>query len=185
MADVEATVEIGEIDFDDNDAKFKPQESTSSFTNYIIHNRYEKDSHRYMAGVTSPGGFQGNSVAFFATENPTLLWISDWTACKWRNPPEIPAPVLADKDWVLLDEHYEPYRLGIARDGVTPLYRISGTYVYGKRNPQAVTVKDLIFPRPPWLQNEFDQTMPENKLQAGLIDIGEGTTNQNPGFINL
>src|SRR5690242_2432545 len=83
-------------------AKYAGEKDTQN-ADYIINNRYESDKHIYMAGITSPGGFSGNSVSFFRLSSPTLLWICDWTAASWNKPPLSPDPNVNDPNWVLMD----------------------------------------------------------------------------------
>lgn len=168
-----ATVTVGTVSPDDNDADYADLGSDFDiFTDYEINSRYESDKHRYMAGITSPGGFQSNSVAFFQLASPTLLWIVDWTAAKFNSQPEIPAPLISPGfggiNWILMDEHYEPAKIAVASDGVTPIYRISGTYVYGHQNPDPQVLKNVAFGRPPWLEDVFDRTMPTSKWTQNL-----------------
>ena len=165
-----AEVAVGEIPGGDNNAAFKEQ-SDSMYTDYVIRNRYEKDRHTYMMPIASPGGFQRSSVAFVKLAASTLLWICDWTACRFNKQPDIPDPENRDSNWILLDEHYETAMITIAPDGQTPLYRISGTYVYGHKNPNKKTIRDVDFPRPPWLEDVFNRSMPDTRLTQNLADV--------------
>ncbi len=121
------------------------------WVDYIVNNRFERDQHTYMAGVASPGGFQGASAAFFRMTAPTLLWICDWTASRFNSVPDIPNPDNSDPNWVLLYDVYEPTNVVPGQDSTTPLYRISGTYIYGHKNPSANVTDFIAFPRPPWM----------------------------------
>ena len=112
-----------------------------------------------------------NSVAFVQLAQPTLLWIADWSAARFNIQPTAPDPTPADPDWVLLDVHLEPSMLILAADAITPLYRLSGTYIYGHKNPAANTFDNINFSRPPWLSDSFNRTMPNTFLQQGLIDL--------------
>lgn len=152
-------------------AQYKNQfEDKSIFTDYVINNRFEKDKHIYMMGVSSPTPFQGASVAFCQLASPTLLWIADWTGAKFASMPPIPNSTPTDPNWILLDEHYEPSMVTVGPDGVTPLYRISGTYFYGHRNPSKATIENINFGRPPWLEDVFDLSITAAKLEQGLIN---------------
>jgi len=145
----------------------------SVWTDFEIHGHYEKDRHIYMMPVASPSQLSTHGTQFCQLAKPTLLWIADWTASKFNEQPEIPDPELLDPplgNWVLMDDWYEPVSLSLAPDGITPLYRISGTYVYGCVNPAAIAVNDIIFGRPPWMLDVYDRTMPAAKLQPDLID---------------
>ena len=143
---------------------------------YMIVNRFEKDHHTYQIGVASPGGFQGNSVAFVKVASSTLTWICDWTTSRVGAQPIIPDPTSLDPNWILLDEVYQPVMITVMPDGNTPVYRISGTYIYGLKNPNATTIRNAYFGRPPWLENTFDRTVPTTSLQQGLSSITGGST---------
>src|SRR5258708_321376 len=124
---------VGSVSFDDQKALFH-NDGNGVWTDYEIFNRYEGDKHIYMLGLTSPTPFQGKSVAFVQIAAPTLLWICEWTSCRVTKIPFVPNPVVSDPNWVLLDIYYETAGLAYASDGVSPLYRLSGVYVYGHAN---------------------------------------------------
>ena len=136
---------------------------------YEIRSRFESDKHRYMMGITSPDGFQGDSAAFVQLAAPTLVWIVDWTASKMGSKPSIPDTDMKEKEWVFLDEHIEPGMIIVGPDGTTPLYRISGTYFYGARKPSANVVNNTKFSRPPFIDNSFSRTIPESMFVKNLI----------------
>lgn len=173
-ATTEAEVVVGNVSIEDELGEYLPIAESNIFTDYVITNRFEKDYHRYMMGITSPNGFQGNRAAFVQLASPTLLWIADWTVARYNEQPPIPDPESADPNWILLDEHPELFLLTVSPDGATPRYRISGTYVYGHTNPSVQTVNDVNFPRPPFLADSFDRTMPTNYLEQNLIDLRSG-----------
>lgn len=164
-------IQVGEIDSPTEDAAYLDTDDDAAdiFTDYMVTTDYVHDPHTYMLGITSPGGFQGASVAFCQLAAPTLLWVADWTACRGLTQPDIPDPNLNNQDWVFLGARMQPAMLTVAADGVTPIYRISGTYLYGKANPSLPMVKDIAYPLPPWLQDKFNRTMPQSKLQQNII----------------
>lgn len=143
------------------------------FTDYIVDSTFEGDLRRYMLGITSPGGFQSQSVAFCQLAAQTLLWVCEWTACRTGAQPQIPDPDSKDPDWVLLDVIPATRNVVNASDGVTPVYRISGTYVYGRSSPKSNVIDDVNYARPPWLPDDFDRSQPAATL-AGNIITGRG-----------
>lgn len=150
----------------------------SMFEDYRIRNRYERDGHVYMLGITSPNGFQGQSVAFVQTANPTTLWLADWTVQKVADQPEIPNPNVSDPSWVLMDVIYEPATRFVKADGSTYGWRISGIYVYGKTNPsKANPIFDVMYPQPPYLVDQSGRTISVAKLVNGVIDAKQGVGN--------
>src|SRR6267142_1460039 len=106
----QATIVIGEISSDDTLALWDGDaDSQGIWTDFEVHNHYEKDGHIYMMPISSPVGFnpqnqQGlappggslvnnqptQTVAFVQLAAKTLLWICEWTACKFNAQPEIP-----------------------------------------------------------------------------------------------
>ena len=97
------------------------------------------------------------------------MLIADWTAAKLKAQPEVPSTANGN-NWILLRDNYQPAAIVIGPDGQTPLYRISGTYVYGCKNPNILTIQDITFPLPPFINPAgLDRTMPINKLKPGLI----------------
>lgn len=151
-------------------------QSTPTLTpDYEIHNRYEGDRDIWMMGITSPNGFQNDTVAFVQLATKTLLWICDWTALARNQPPLLPDASVKDTNWVLLDDGYETMNIDVVLDGETPLYRVSGTYVYGCRRPNARTTRDVQFGRPPWLMDTFNRTIPDSVLQQGLSSMSSQT----------
>lgn len=166
-----ATVTLGEVSVE-NDAKFAdPNENDEMtiFDDYRLSSRYEKDYHRYMMGISSPGGFQGASVAFVQLASPTLLLVVEWTVTQWSKQPPIPKNTIGS-DWVLLDEGLITKNVLVGANGVTPRYRISGQYVYGHKNPSAVIVENIEYSRPPWVEDVFDRTQPASTLTESLIN---------------
>lgn len=150
------------------EAGARSQNSGTIDTDYTIKHYYETDMHRFMMGVTSPGA----GPAIVQLSEKTLLWICDWTAASLGAHPIIPdsVPQQIDK-WVLLDEHYSPVSVVAVTDGVTPLYRISGTYVYACLSPNTRTVRDVVFPVGAWMvASEFDRAIDETYVQKGFTD---------------
>lgn len=171
-----AQVVVAPVPEDDNLAKFiEAPDAAGVFTDYRIVHRYENDGHVYMAGITSPGGFQGNKAAFFKLASNTLLWVADWTAARLGSQPEIPKPTsLANQNWILLDRIPEVRNVVVGPDGVSPLYRITGTYIYGHKSPSDDVFDDVEYPRPPWLDSAgIQRRVAEGSVVDGLIEIRE------------
>lgn len=168
-----AQVTFGPITPDDEAAKYEDAsaEPSAIYPHYTAHNYFERDHHRYIMPIASPYGFKGASAAFVQLAQSTLVLVSNWTVLRAKIFPQAPDPDLSDSDWVLLDEHYNLPSITVIGDGVTPLYRISGTYVYGHKNPSSLTSDELVFPRPPWLKDEFARIVPHSIFQQGLIDL--------------
>ena len=174
MAEVEIT--IGDPPQDFNALWQTDADSLSSvWADYTANSRYEKDRGLYMLGVGSPQGFQGNSVSFVQLHAPVLLWIVDWTVSRQGAMPGIPDPASPGGNWVLLDDHYELADIALGPDGVSVLYRISGTYVYGCLRPSARTTDDVVYPRPPWLQDVVPRLVTPDRLLQGIFTANQGS----------
>ena len=171
-----AIVMVGEIDFnDDEEGQWDDDGSDWIFTDYYITNRYEDDPHIYMGGMTSPTPFNGASVSFVQLSSRTLLWIADWTASKIGEKPLIPDPTSNDVNWKFLGKIPETSMVVVGPDGISDLFRVSGTYFYGHTNPSSSTFDLMLFPRPPWLKDVVDRTIPNDMLARNLIDgSGQG-----------
>lgn len=133
----------------------------SVWTDFRVKNFYELDYNRFMTGVTSPGGFSGGTAAFFQLATPTLLWVVRWTASRLDLPPLLPDPdILFDKNWVLLDKQYETMSITLMKDGTTPLFRISGLFLYGHKKPNVQSILSYLnFSRPPWISPEVNRNV--------------------------
>lgn len=157
------------------------QPNSEIFVDYMMYNRYDHDLRRYMMGVAASTGFQGKTVAFVQLASPTLLWVCEWTALKVGGQPEIPSPSV-DSEWVFLQAFPELPMENVAPvDGKTPVYRISGVYVYGHTNPSVDTFGNVVFPHPPWLKTDgFARTLQPGKLTTGL-STPTSTSNSSTG----
>lgn len=142
------------------------------YVDYVITNRYEGNNHIYMAGVTSAEAIQtgADTVALFQLTNKTTLWIVDWTASRWKLQPNIPDPTLNSqfRHWYLLNEHIEAGAIEVAADGVTPRYRISGSYFYATRRPAQALYMDVRYPKFPFLENFATRTVPASAFQQDI-----------------
>lgn len=179
------TVTYGVIE--DNENWTGPDSSSGEvFADLMMMNRYEQDGHRYMLGVTSPNGFEGSSAAFCQLAAPTTLWICDWTVAQYNTVPQIPDPFSVGSGWVLLDIHLEPAMQGLAPDGVSVLWRISGTYFFGNKSPGAMSnynnsvIAQANFPRPQWLADTFPRSIPASALTTGLVNKEQDTQRRKP-----
>ena len=175
-----AQINVADLTFTE-DANFQVPVNAPPTTDYMIVNRYERDGHKYVMGVTSPRGFQGRSVSIVQLASPTLILISQWTACQFRKKPDAPDPASQDYNWILLDIWPETVMETVGPDGVTPLWRLTGTYVYAHVNPSQNVFSDIVFPRPPWLKDNFARNYPLTNLQQGLINQPTTGTGIAPG----
>ena len=145
-------------------------ENLNLYLDYEIINYYLKDTHNWYGGVSSPGGFQGKSAVVFQLAAPKLLWVCEWTSLEVASQPKIPDITTQDQNWVLIDEDYRLFKIDVGPDQAQALYRIGGIYVFGHLQPSAETLNNARFGIPPYLNNQFDRTMPARLRTRNLID---------------
>lgn len=175
---VAATIQVANIA--GGESEYIPPADASEWADYRVFHRYESDLCRYMMGVASPQGYRGSSVAFVQLHAPKVVWIVDWTACKEGAQPNVPDPFSVGSQWVLLDVHLESAMLGLKPDGQTVVWRLSGTYFFGHRNPgdgtaYSTSVFNIAqYPRAPWLDDGFTRNIPASALESALISWAGG-----------
>lgn len=185
MADL--SVQQGPVLYDANPGEVvSPENYQGVFIEYFFENSYENDRHTYMASQTSETPFNNSLVGFVRIGAPTTLWICEWTACQLGAKPLAPDPVPQSTGWVLLDIQPRLAGVSIATDGVSKLYRISGVYVYGQKNPNADVFQDAVFPLYPWVVDDEPRQMLNSDLKVGMTDIAGvggagGQNNQGQG----
>lgn len=168
-----AQVVLGKVEATDMQAIFNNQ-GNGLFLDYYCENKYEHNLNRYMAGNTSSTKFNGNTVSFFQLAEPTLMWIADWTTCKAGEVPTVPDPnPPASSDWILLFNSPQLAQKAMTGNGKTALYRVSGTYVYGHKNPGTVNPLLLAtFPKPPWMKDDGSlRTIPASAMAKDIISV--------------
>lgn len=177
-----AIVAVGPVSFDDNDALFNNTGSSATmFTDYMIRNSYEEDPHTYMLGISSPQGFQGDKVAFVQLASTTLVLVCRWTGCRYNEQPIVPQADPEDDNLVVLYRSPVTVSVTTGPDGVTPLYRISGTYVYGVRNPDPTLLNNVSFGLDPRYLDNFagGRTMPTRYEDPTLMQAQAGAAGGN------
>lgn len=168
-----ANVTIGTVTVEES-SNFVAQTVNTLYTDFVFKTKVHKDNRLYYMGQTSPNAFQENTATVVQLAAPTLLWQVDWTACRFGAIPQIPEPTPASANsvWVLLDEQYEPGMIVLGPSGSKPLYRISGTFLYGSLRPNARTILDLRFSTPPWISTTtFTRTIAEANMTRSLFGL--------------
>lgn len=183
LASSPATITVTPIQLDPENNSYRIDNDAGIFTDYIVRNKYLKPQNVWMSSITSTTGFNGNSVAFFQLGAPTLLWIADWSALKVGIQPQAPSRVPLSRGWQLLYEYIEPVMIITGGDGIVPLFRLNGIYVFGQIAPSTETLNNVYYPLPPYLDpNKFSRTQPVNRMLRNIIDTGAGggTTGTGP-----
>lgn len=145
------------------------QEDDRIGVHYMAYNSYDHRQGVHLVGVTSPDGFKGQNCAFVQLTAPTNVWVFRWTSASFFGKPRIPDATPLNKDWVLLQRLPEIPMVTVGPDGETPLYRVTGTYVYGKKTPSTDPFDDASFPLPAFLEDSFDRAT-GNLQRANLAD---------------
>ncbi len=94
----------------------------------------------------------------------------DWTVSKLGARPSVPDPIPLDSNWVLLKKLPELQNVTVGPDGITPLYRVSGVYVYGRRTAPSNTYDASNFPLPLYLEDQYARDIPATLLKKGISD---------------
>ncbi len=146
---------------------------------YHAFNNYDHLEGIFMVGVTSPEGFRGQNAAFVQLCDRTLVWVFRWTTACFGEKPKAPDPRPLNEDWVLLQRLPEIPIVTVGPDGETPLRRLTGTYVYGKRTSAKDPFTDTSFPRPMFLEDAFDRVTGNLQYVRGMGDAiaGDGSNN--------
>lgn len=163
---------LNPVPYDDSSALYSQSNAQDVVTDFKITYRYEQDYHRYMMGISSPGGFNNMTAAFVQLTAPTLLWIVDWTGLRALKRAMIPDPSVVNPGWLLLDASLEPYMVILAPNGTTPMYRLSGTYIYGRINTGPDFTSNLskhVYPIAPWIIDQ-EGTNGQDGYIARVID---------------
>lgn len=161
--------DIGNVQPTDSRALYAEANDDGVYTDYHTTHRYETDNHRYMAGITRANGFKGGKAAFFQLAAPTTLLIVDWTLERRADAGDYPIWPTSDPqdgNTILLDKILEPAMLGLGSDGVTVIYRLSGTYVYGFLSTDLIT---YYHGRPPWMDQFVVSEVYTSKQKPKII----------------
>ena len=153
----------------DSNAQFATKGDLGIWEDWYVRNTYPSDYHRFALPLTSPGGFQGATCAYVQLAAPTSMWICDWS-CEYRTSPgdypKYPDPKPTDPNIVILDINTMPDMVALGADGVSAIYRISGTYVYGYKDPlKAVLYHGL----PQWMSQKVPRSVVDSKKARGII----------------
>lgn len=122
---------------------------------------------------TGSYGSPVNTQKALTLSAPTTNVVVEWTAERVGSPPVIPSRKHADPNLVLVRSQVEPASVTIAADGVTPVFRVSGKYVYGALAPTGDT-STIFLGMVPYLQlQEPDLTLRPEHVGHGIIDRGD------------
>lgn len=174
QTNITAQITLGDVSATSEDAVYKGADDLTIFTDYEIVDKQIWNPQTLMIPVSSPTGFAGASVAFCQMANPTCLRYVSWSARRCAQQPDVPDPTQVSARWVLLRIITAPAVMEVAADGVTPIYRLAGTYIYGLRNPgnsPLSAFQTVQYPNAPYFDDSFatGRNMPASALVPGLI----------------
>ncbi len=171
---VVATVVTGDVPFDGSQPVSKDGDG-APYADCTSVNRYDVDKQIFMLPVSSPDGFNGDTAAFVQLAAPTEIWMHDWTVARLEGRPNVPDPTPEDPNWVFLRATPELHVIGLAPGSESPLYRISGTYVYGRKTAPDSFYQTVVYPVQQAVEKDaFPRTVTANQLEKGLSDVTGG-----------
>ncbi len=169
-------ITIGTVQSDDVAVGLRKDTAGGSFSDYMVHNHYDRDGGVYAAGLTSPDGYGGETTAVVRLRSPTQILMCEWTACRLGGAPLIPDPSAAPPGWRLLDIMLSHAMQSVGPSGNDPVYRISGVYVYACKKPSPSVFSDAVFPLAPWVaEGVFTRKIPLDKLSGVVMNDVRGT----------
>jgi hypothetical protein len=91
-----------------------------------------------------------------------------WHASRIGAPPNVPDPKVSDSNMVLVKAQVDPGTVGLAADGESPEYKVSGVYDYVFTDPTAALLAAAL---PPWMSGAA-ATLATSAVQfaSGIID---------------
>ena len=157
-----------------SDGKFAtPPDNGSVYPTYKVRHRYEGDPHIYMLGTTADptASPYSDPVAFVQLSQETRLWICEWSATRWGEKPKMPDYRIADTGWVFMKAIFQPEQTLVGADGVSVVYKVSGTYIYGRRRPSPLITSEMTFPVPPFFDGitNTERSFSADMFQQGII----------------
>ncbi len=185
---VVAEISVGAVTFDEPSYFRDENELGGPIADCMIHNHFMRDNHVYLASLTVPEPYEGATVGAVRLGGATLLWVCEWTVCQLVSPgqhPPVPDPS-PPPGWLLLDVRAVPAMTSLGPSGLDGVYRIAGSYVYGKVAPSDNPFDDVAYPYAPWLKDGvFPRLVPSSALKNWLKHPGggvaiQGATDQTP-----
>jgi hypothetical protein len=133
---------------------------------YELQTAYTTDYH------TIPLPTVGSPFCSFAVlAPPTMTKAVSFSATRWDQPPTAPNPQTIDPNNVLLHTVYNPEAAQLGPDGQTPIYRLTGTYIYGIQDPTQVVLSAGALP---YVASAFGNAL-YTIFSNGIIDAGART----------
>jgi hypothetical protein len=161
-------------DTDSNALYAAPSSDSLIFTDYIVENKIVERPHVYMLPICGDVASGEDTCAFVQLARPTLTYVVDWTAMRMDRQPTIPDPLAVSGDWVFLGKEAETRNVDVMGDGSTEMYRISGTYYYGRKKFDQEAMNYLRYGQPPYLENVPDLAFDPQSFSPVISPPGDG-----------
>jgi hypothetical protein len=135
------------------------------YNSWAMRSAYQNEKNILQLPVAKEGALP----VFLKLAAGTLTRVVEWTVSRAGARPKIPDPESSDPNLVLLRADITPESVELAGDGQTPVYRISGRYTYGAKDPDQVKLTGGV---PPFLGRQAAREVvirTQDKIQ-GLAD---------------
>ena len=151
-------------------SKYAASQFNGPYTDYRITTQYDDVATVIQVPVAGPPGTPSAILTLGGGMSSAMV---SWTAESYGKPPTMPHPDHSDDNYTYMQGQILGENVVVGIDGVTPIYRVSGTYKYALKRPR--TAKDDIFlGLVPSLTLEPGQgTISYTSYRHGITDPGE------------
>lgn len=161
---------------DGNSSLLKATTGAGLYTNYLVTKRLENPPHVFQMPVAKMVSSPAASSVFIQTAAPAARMYVDWTAERVGGQPDLPTPNLRkpdgtpDTNAVLVGKTFGAANVEHGGDGENARYTISGTYIYGFKDPDVVTLTPAMTPYLQLSSIQAQMTLKAIQFKTGLID---------------
>jgi hypothetical protein len=149
-------------DLPEIDTLFDPP-STGIYGDYNISEAYETDYHTLQMPKATTAD---HNASFAVVAQPTMKKVVNWTATKANDWPDLPKAETSDPNEILLFKYVTGRNIELAADQLTPVYIITGRYIYAYVDPDLVNMYVGVPPYVDWPIS--DSAIPPDKFVDGI-----------------
>jgi hypothetical protein len=166
--DKPADVSISSTAPDDKNALRTDSSEPGVYTRYMVDQNTTLDTNVFQMPVASPG----EKPVIIQTGEAVSSRRVEWYAEKVGAPPFVPNPKSNDPNMVLKKAQVAPQEMGLAADGVSPIYRVKGCYDYIFIDPTLAFMSSALVP---WLNQVLNSLRSAPfAFKHGIIDNAAG-----------
>jgi hypothetical protein len=169
---------IGQIDYDGipEGYAFGTDDATEvAYGDFQMRNHFEKDGLTFAGSNTSPVPFGGSLISVIRVGAPRIIWVCEWTSCRMALEPQVPDPASQPPGWTLLDVHVTAAHVSMGPNGIDPVYRVSGVYVYVKGIAADDVFDDVTYAKAPWVrEGAFSRRVSASRVRKDYMAGGGG-----------